>query len=384
MIVTFKVSDFAEAAKAIRNIPGSARSVDMLDHARIERKGATLSLTMSDMDIEACATIDCEQGAACLAAIPSAILEFFIARTGAGDQPGTLDFDEDMRNVIARHGKARLSMPILRGEDFYLLQCTDPTWSLKLLAHEFSALLKRCERALGNVNPHRPMLDGPFLHTAGGQLKIIATDGFRVHLFDFDGVEVTGELPARLESLPGVIMPPKSVKEFLRIFSGDESEITISGNDRTMVIAGERLTIASKLIDAAYIDYPRFIPAIQDAKISASTDALIRALDGLMVVPKTDAKGKKLPSRVIRLTVGEASIDMTTSGDVGDAEDSLDAENEGIAPGTYFQFDARYLRDAVDAAGVKRISLHEAGEGGQFFHLSGAEGATFLIGQRQK
>lgn len=381
MTVKFNVSAFAEAAKAIRNVPGGTREIDILDHARLhatKKKGMTL--TMSDLDVEARVSLPCEADADVLAAIPRAVLEFFIAREGSGDDTGTLDFDADMRAVVARHGKARLNMPILKGEDFYLIDAPKPGWSLTLRAHELCGVLKRCEKALG-TSPSAHQLHGPFLHQFDG-IKLIGSDTARIHIVDVDDPDLTGEMPKRAE-LPGVIIPPKTVKEILRIFAGDESELKVSGTDRVLLVEAERIRLASKLLDATYPDYPRMIPSRVKAHVTIGADQLVRAMDGLLVVPKNDAKGRREASRAIRLTVRGNAVELFAKGDAGDAEDEIEATNEGVADGTSLIFDARYLRDAIEAAGAKQIALHPPADFGMPFHIAAGEGCAFIIGQRR-
>ncbi|ESY72323.1 hypothetical protein X740_33280, partial [Mesorhizobium sp. LNHC221B00] len=158
--IKFSVAAFAEAAKAIRNIPGGSRNIEILDHARLEVGKKKLTLTMSDLDIEACATIACE-GAATIAAIPRAVLEFFIARDGSGDDAGTLDFDADMKTVVARCGKGRLTMPVLPGADFFLIGAEAKDWSFSLRANELIDLLRTCEKAMDET---RHYIQGVLLH----------------------------------------------------------------------------------------------------------------------------------------------------------------------------------------------------------------------------
>ncbi|TIN84326.1 hypothetical protein [Mesorhizobium sp.] len=383
MTVRFNVTAFAEAAKAIRNVPGGTREIDIYDHARLhatKKKGMTL--TMSDLDVEARVSLACETDAEVLAAIPRAVLEFFIAREGSGEETGTLDFDADMKAVVARHGKARLSMPILKGEDFYLIDAPRPDWSLTLRAHELCGVLKRCEKALG-TDVNRIMLHGPFLHQLDG-IKLIGSDSSRIHIIDVDDPALTGSLPTRDGTeLPGVIIPPKTVKEILRIFGGDESELRLSGTGRVLMIEGVSIRIASKLIDATYFDYPRLIPARPDAHVTIASDALTRAMDGLLVVPKNDAKGRRETSRTIRLTVRAKSIELFAKGDAGDAEDEIEADNDGVPDGTFMTFDARFLRDVIEAAGTPKIALHPPADFAMPFHVAAGDGCAFIIGQRR-
>ena len=119
------------------------------------------------------------------------MLEFFIARTG--DEPGTLDFDADMRACVARHGKGRLSMPVLPGADFYLIEAGKPDWSMKLRANELCEALKRCEKAgvnaWQNSYAERTLKDLDRYRKAGGTMHWLCLgkpdwDRFPEHIDD--------------------------------------------------------------------------------------------------------------------------------------------------------------------------------------------------------
>lgn len=386
-MIKFSVAAFADAAKVVINIPGSASGIDILNHALVDAGRASLFLTMSDLDIEARVSVDCEADKPQKVAVPRAVLEFFIARAGMGDDAGTLTFDDEMKNVTARHGKARLTLAMLPGDDFFLMQSGEPEWTFTMRAHELCEALRRTEKALG-TDANRIMLHGPFLHRRDGDLKLIGADGSRVHIVDIDEPEATGDLPKRNDdALPGIIMPPKTVKEMLRIFAGDESEIRLCGTARVMVIEAERVRLASKLIDATYFDYPRLVPSRTDKCAVVNGEALKRAMDGLLVAPKTDAKGRREAVRSIRMTLRDDTVELFTRGDTGDADDSVPArlsETNG-AEGVSFEitFAAKFLRDAIDAAGAADITIHAPADFGLPFHIVGGEGATFVIGQRR-
>lgn len=387
MKLVFSAAAFAEAARAIRHIPSTSMQVDILDHARLEARGEAMSLTMSCLELEARVTLACGEVDQCLAAIPAAVLEFFVIRGGKDGEEGSLEFDERMTQVTARHGRARMTMPILPGEDFPLLAEVKPSWTISLRAHEICRAFKRTERALA-VEESRLWATGAFLHQGKNGLVLVGSDGNRLHLIEL-GIDKPdkGKLPAQTaqgaDALSGIIIPPRAMKEIGRIFAGDESAVTLAGTDRMMVLEGERIRIASKLVDATYFDYTRAVPPLPEPRVTISADRLVNAIDGLLVVPKTEGKGKKATQRAVTITLGEASIGLKARGDVGDAEDEIEAECHGAEPGTEITFNAQFLNQVIEAADAKTVSLHPPTETGKPFLLTGAEGALFVIGQRR-
>jgi len=384
-MIRFSIAAFAEAARAIRNIPGSGMGIDIYTHARIDARKTSMTLTMSDGDIEAHATINCDSDAAVLAAIPAAVLDFFIARSGLADDAGTIEFDADMRNVTGRHGKARLTLGIMPGGDFFLMEPAKPDWTMVMRAHELCNALKRTEKALLS-NASRPMFGGVFLHKTGDQARVIGANMHRMHMIDLDNPELSGDLPAHDGDLRGIILPPKTTKELQRIFGGDESEIRISGTKHMAAIEGVRLRVVTKLMDDNYFDYPNLVPKRSESKVTIQTAALKRALDGIVVAPKTDVKGKPETLRAVDIRIRANAIELLAAGDIGDAYDSVDATVEGVeldTPNAELRFSAQFLRDALDASESKSIEIYLPVIKGHPFFIVDGERATFGIGQRR-
>ncbi|AEH88157.1 DNA polymerase III subunit beta [Mesorhizobium opportunistum] len=356
MTIKFSVAAFAEAAKAIRNIPGGSRNIEILDHARMEVARKKLTLTMSDLDIEACATIPCE-GASIVAAIPRAVLEFFIARDGGGDDSGTLTFADDMKTVVARHGKGRLTMPILPGADFFLIGAGTQDWSMAIRANELVELLRTCVSAMDET---RHFIQGVLLHVAAGEdgasaLRTAATDGHRVHTVGVEAPELTGGFAERQEGHQGITIPDRTVKELIRIFDGDESEVTLSGAKGIVTVEGEAIRVTSKLIDAAFADYARLLQAPGAFRISVAAKALDAAIGRLLVLPRKDGKGKAETARPIRMTPVDGGLKLEIKGNDADAEDLIDCEVEG--QGEPIVVNCRYIRDALAAAGGTKVTF---------------------------
>lgn len=384
MNLTFPVAAFAEAAKAIRQIPHSGIKLDIFEHARLVAADGAMCLTMSDMDMEAHVSIPCEADAPEIAAaIPRPVLDFFVMRAEAFGE-GRLEFDAGMRNVVARHGRARLSLPILPADQFVVMDDVTADWTIRLRAHEFCQALARCEKAVSE-NESQPMLLGPFLHLLDGVLRMIGADGHRFHIVDLDGVSPEGALPARSGStLPGIILPPRAVREIQRIWNGDEAAMTVCGTATRTIVATQRIRFVTKLIDATYYDYPKLIPRRGEGSIHLPVEALARALDALVVVPKTDTKGKAVRTRAVRITIQDGAIDLFTRGDAGDAGDTVDAEVTGVEPGLQIMVAVSYLREILDASRSKTVTIYPPVEIGLPFHIRGdRDDGLFLLAQRR-
>lgn len=347
-MITFIVGALAEAAKALLAIPASGTRIDILDCALAEAAEGKLRLTMSNLDVEATVTIDAEgEGRA---AIPRAVLNFFLRREGG--KRGSLEFDG--RQVVARQGKGRLAIGMLPADDFPRFPATAPDWSFTIRAHQFCAALAACEKAIATLDA-RPYLCGIYLHQLPDGLGFVATDGNRLHKLAGDLPEIAGALPDR-GGLPGIIIPDVAVPRIQKMFAGDESELKISGTDARIVIEGAAIRLASKLIDGIYPDYQRVLPAPGEARIKVDARALDAALDALMVIPRTDGKGKALSRRRVRIGPGDGDeILLEMAGDNGDCTDRVPARLSGdVGP---FIVASNDLRDLIASCGGGELEL---------------------------
>lgn len=385
MNVTFELPAFTEAARAIKPLPGGAAGaagIAIYNHAWMKAASGKLTLAMSNLDQEARADIDCGGGDVA-ALLPMAVLEFCLARTGEGE--ASLEFDEDLQRVVARHGKARLTMPILRAEDFYLMDLRPgDQWSLSVRAAELARDLERVQLAASTIAA-QPHMQGVFLHRSDDAMMLAATDGGRIHAAALGDATLDGALPqANADDPPGVILPNRMIKEFVRLFGDDQSEVTLRGTRNMVVVEGARLRLASKLVEGVFPPWNKVVPQRPDASIGVDAAALGKAISAVLVEDRTDAKGKRVAGRKIKLTVGDEMLTVEAKGDTGNAEDSIAIDNQGVEQGVWMQFNADFLRDAFEAAGNGRQRLYPPPQIGMPVHVaaeSGNEG-VIVVGQQ--
>ncbi len=357
MNVAFTVAAFTEAARAIRNARDASSRIDILDCALVDITDGAMAMTMSNLDLEIRAVVDCRAEGAVRAAIPSAVLDFFAVRAGAGDTEGKIEFAADMRSLTARHGRARMTISILPAETFPLFDERPPAWSFAIRGHEFCTMLATAQKAMA-AEATRPYLCGVFLNVRGGEFHATATDGHRMHVASRDLPDGAKRMPERASGLPGIIVPDGAIGEILKIFAGDESELSVAGTDSRIVVEGARIRLASKLVDGTYPDYARLMVAPGAFRVGIDAAHLDQALASLAVIPRTDAKGKPMANRPIRITAEGDAVLIEIRGDNGDADIRVPAEIEG--DGDPFALNARLLKDAVAVAGGGRLTLAPA------------------------
>jgi len=354
MNVTFSVAAFVEAAKAIRNARDTTSRNELLDCALVDIAGGSMAMTMSNLDLEIRAIVECRAEGSVRVAIPSAVLDFFAVRAGAGEAEGRLEFSDGLHSVTARHGRARMTIAILPADAFPVFDMRPPTWSFTMRGHEFCTMLATAVKAIP-AETTRPYLCGVFLNVRDGEIHATATDGHRMHVASRSLPEGAEKMPGRSSGVPGVIIPDGAIGEMLKVFSGDESELSIAGTDARIVVEGAMIRMTSKLVDGTYPDYARLLVAPGPFRVGIEAPHLDQALASLAVVPRTDPKGRSMANRPVRFTAETDAILIEIRGDTGDADIRVPAIVEGS--GEPFALNARLLKEAVAVAGGGRLTL---------------------------
>ena len=86
--------------------------------------------------------------------------------------------------------------------------------------------------------------------------------------------------PAGLDTMPGIIVPRKTVGELQKLLEGVDDDVRVEVSDNKIRVAIGNVVLTSKLIDGTFPDYVRVIP---------------QGNDKLMKVDRSDFAGRCRP-----------------------------------------------------------------------------------------
>ncbi len=188
----------------------------------------------------------------------------------------------------------------------------------------------------------RLVLTGSLMEIEKGELRMVALDGFRLAL--------------RLERLSGdaadisAIIPQKALTEIARVMADDETRmamILIGGSQ--LMITMDATQFYTTLIDGEFIKYRQIIPKDWKTRAKVSTDAMARCVERASLMAR---EGR---NNLIRMSVSEGRIVITSNSESGDVYEELDAEIEGEA--LDIAFNVRYMMDVLRAVKDEEIFL---------------------------
>lgn len=315
MQITIKREELARAIGAISRVVESRNIIPILSNLKLAADGDTLTITATDLAIVASVKAAADvatPGAVCV----EAKLIGDIAKKAGGDL--TLTAEDGV--LILKSGRSRFSLKTLDPRDFPSLD--DGGYDAEFTT-DIGALLGAVSFAIGH-DASREMLNGVFLHTSGGKLVAVATDGHRL-------ARVRGDDAPEFE---GVIIPEKAVGVM------PKGVATVSVSAEKVRVAGDNLTIVTKLIGLQYPAYERVIPRENDLAVVVDRDEMMRAADRVVTVSSEKSKG-------VKLSIASGAIVFSARSDLGAAEDEVAAEYSGEP--VEYGLNSLYLRDMLNA-----------------------------------
>lgn len=324
-------------------------TIPILANVLLTAKDGALTLSTTDMDLEINETVAAKVSGPGAATAPALMLHDIVRKL-----PDTaeieLSVDEAATSMKVRAGRSNFRLGCLPVADFPELGSGEFQTSFALKATDLRAMIDRTKFAM-STEETRYYLNGIFVHanqTNGVDvLRAVATDGHRLARFEMP-------LPDGAKSMPGVIIPRKTILELRKLLEEAADKINIAVSPNKIRFAFDHIVLTSKLIDGSFPDYERVIPAGNDKVIEVDPKTFSSAIDRVSTI--SDGK-----SRAVKITLNGKTLTISAnSPESGSATEDVEVHSE--APPIEIGFNARYLMDITDQVDGEacRIKLADA------------------------
>jgi DNA polymerase-3 subunit beta len=170
-------------------------------------------------------------------------------------------------------------------------------------------------------------------------LRAVATDGHRL-------ARVEEPLPEGAATMPGVIIPRKTVNELRKLLDEVNGNVEIALSDTRIQFRVDQILLTSKLIDGTFPEYERVIPRGNDKVLRVGKKDFADAVGRVAAISSERSRPVKLSLARDLLTLSAASPEQ------GTASEELDADHVKYDAGPLeIGFQARYLNDITDQIG---------------------------------
>lgn len=334
MKATIEKSAFAKALGHVQSVVERRNTIPILANVLIQAEGGSLTLTATDLDIEASesAPADVARPGATTA---SALTLYEIVKKLPDGAQVRLDLSPDGNRLVIAAGRSEFELAVLPDEDFPSLSTDDLSVRFAIPTEDLRNLFGKAKFAMSQEET-RYYLNGVYLHPVetpdGGVYRAAATDGHRL-------ARVDAALPAGAAGAPGVIVPRKAVNELGRLLDDADETVDISVSETKIRFGFGVGHLTTKLVDGTFPDYERVIPKGNPNRLDVAAGEFARAVDRVATVSADR-------TRSVKLAVDRDRLRLTVNNpEAGSALEELSVDFAGDP--LEIGFNARYLMDVA-------------------------------------
>ena len=287
-----------------------------------------LVLTGTDLEIQLIAKINLESSEAGQITVPAR--KFLdIVRLLPNQAEIKIELKNDKIKVTS--GRSRFSLATLAADNY-------PEFSETELENQFLINAGKMKKALDKTvfcmanQDIRYYLNGLLFHISNSKLKLVASDGHRLSIYEDNIGESTGYEER-------IILPRKGVLELTRLLDDEEAELNVQFSNSNIRIYLKDLIFSAKLVDSKYPDFSKVFEQSFFNQIHIQKHLLKDALTRVAILANEKFKGVtcEISNGLLKLSSHNPEHD--------EAEEELIIEYQGES--ISIAFNSQYLLDAV-------------------------------------
>ena len=312
MKVSIERSALLKAMSQAQSVVERRNTIPILANVLIEAEGGEISFRATDLDIEIVYKVVGMVERAGATTVGAHTLHEIVRKLPDGAMVElTDDVTSNRLDVVA--GRSSFSLATLPREDFPIMANSEYACNFSAKSEILRRLFDKSKFAI-STEETRYYLNGVYMHSSDGTngkvLRCVATDGHRLARIDT-------ELPDGAETLPGVIVPRKTVGELRKLLDEDEIKIAVSVSETKIRFATPEMILTSKVIDGSFPDYTRVIPQGNTRRLEVDAAEFAQAVDRVSTVSSER-------SRAVKLTLEDDRLILSVNApDSGAAEEEL-------------------------------------------------------------
>ncbi len=233
--------------------------------------------------------------------------------------------------VKVSSGRSRFSLSTLAANNY-------PEFSESEFENQFLINAGKMKKALDKTvfcmanQDVRYYLNGLLLHISNSKLKLVASDGHRLSIYE-DDIGVATGYETR------IILPRKGVIELSRLLDDEDAELNIQFSSSNIKIQIKEYVFSAKLVDSKYPDFSKVFEQPFFNQIHVQKQLLKEALTRVAILSNEKFKGVtfEVSNELLKLSSHNPEHD--------EAEEELIIEYQGEP--ISIAFNSQYLLDAV-------------------------------------
>lgn len=321
------------ALSSVARVANSRGTLPILANVLIKTENNRLSLSATNLDIAITHYIGAKVSDGGSITVPARLMQDFV-----GSLPeGVINLDLQETKLHVTTEKYNSVVNGIMADDFPVMPAISEGKTWKLPAVEFKKALQQVVFAASN-DETRPVLTGVLLQTFEGELRMAATDSYRL---------AEKKLGKNKEEV-NLLIPASSMQDLLRVLGDADGDVTVTHDEQQILFQVNDVELVTRLVEGKYPDYKKLIPE------KFASEATLKRADLVNVTKVSSLFARESAGSVtIELEDGKLSIRSVAS-QLGENTASADAKVTG--PGS-ITLNSRYLLDALNVLSGDEVTF---------------------------
>jgi DNA polymerase III subunit beta len=284
---------------------------------------------------------------------------------------GSISIDSEGNLVTITSENRKSTINGLNPEEFPILPINTDGECLTIKADLFCQSLAQVSNFTSNSTV-KPEITGVYLVFKGGEVKIVATDSFRL---GEKTISISKNKP--LLNDYAIIIPSRAVKEIISIFN-DQKNVNIYFGQNQIIVSSineeaeqSQIDFVSRLIEGEFPDYQAIIPVSHITSIVFSKKELLNHLKSASLF---SGKNNEVSIEIIKKN--SSMVIFSQSSDLGKYESELKLENMS-GEDIKITFNYRFLIDGLSSIKDDKCMIEFSSDEGPGL-LRAANDANFI------
>jgi DNA polymerase-3 subunit beta len=362
MKLSMTTADLLSELQTVTRVASTRSAVQALSGVMITADtDSAPEIRASDMEIGLRVPLRAEVTRAGSVVLPARLL-LDVARSLPAEQL-SLELRAAQQDVELICGASTFHLRTLRAEDFPALPVPETNSRVLLPGEAFIATIARVARSASR-DETRPVLTGILMSASGQELKMVATDSYRL------SVKETA-LQAPLEGSLEANVPARALQELVRISQQTPADtVAVSVGHNQVVFEWGEVVLSSRLIEGQFPNYRQLLPESVEHELRLASAELTDVVRRISLLAQKNSP--------LRLSFSEGTLTVSAqTPDVGEALEAIPVPFHGEP--FEIGFNPEFLRDGLESVEsdelvMKLISplrpgLIETPDGGDFVYL---------------
>ncbi|HEX8742739.1 MAG TPA: DNA polymerase III subunit beta [Thermoleophilaceae bacterium] len=341
----------------------STRSaIQTLAGVMIRAGDGKVELQATDMELGVRVNVDIAPDRDGVAVVPARLL-LDVVRSLPKDEV-SLEYRSSQGDVELVSGPARFHLRTLPADEFPNLPEIGDAPVVRVPAQAFVETVGRVARAASR-DETRPHLTGVLVSAAEKELRMVATDSYRLSVKETALAEaLDGKLEANV--------PARTLQELSRVAAAEgDGQIEIASLEHQVVFRVGAVTLSSRLVEGRFPNYKQLLPETFEHELRVNGAELVEVVRRISLLAQKNA-----PLRM-KFTDGQLEISAQTP-DIGEASESLPIPFKG--EGLEIGFNPDFLREGLESVDADELILKLISplRPGLIESAGGDEGGSFL------